>query len=364
MEQQPRHNVNTAQHAPVRPYAPREDVKPISATSRQRMGRAVVITAAASFVIMAGLAAIVVISSVFIVPPQASIALPTPTPKPTAPPAPFNPSANAPLPTDRIILDYGIAFSGNDFNGPASLHPFTFLPNLQQVGAAWAAADPAHPVQLGMDVVVNVADSCLEGVVATCNHFAAPSQIQAYIDFAQQHNLLLFLDLQFGRSSVQDIVTHVLPYLERYPFVELAIDTEFHFYSQPYGVPSADSGYIDGSDLEWVVRTVAQIPMAYHIPRKVVMIHQWFEGAIAHKNLITPNPLVSIVVHSDGFGTYGNKQGDYVQFVKNELIQYGGFKLFYTYNDCGGPCSAADDPLWTPQQVLALTPAPLVISYE
>ena len=54
--------------------------------------------------------------------------------------------------------------------------------------------------------------------------------MQAYIDFCQQHNLLLFFDLQLGTEPVKDaVMNHVLTYLEKYPFVELALDTEFHF---------------------------------------------------------------------------------------------------------------------------------------
>jgi hypothetical protein len=263
------------------------------------------------------------------------------------------------------VLFYGIAWSMIDHNGPASIHPFTFLPQLQQLGQEYTAADPKHPAKLGLDVVVNVADQCSPGN-SLCDHFVQPSIIQSYIDFCQEHNLYLFLDLQFGRASVQDVVSYLLPYLERYPFVELALDTEFHFYPYMLGGPPFELGNVTGEDINWTIDQLAQIPMKYHVPEKVLMIHEWTPGALVDKSAIKTNKLVSIVLHSDGFGYASNKIADYHQFVQVEKIQYGGFKLFFNYADCPSTtvgCSF-DNPQWTPQQVLSLTPPPLVVSYE
>jgi hypothetical protein len=324
------------------------------------------ITVAVSFALMAALATVVVLSSLLIVPPPKVASVSTgPTPPPTAPPTPFNPYLGAPLPNNRLILFYGIAYSGIDHNGPASIHPFTFLPQLQQLGQEYTAADPKHPAKLGLDVVVNVADQC-SGPNSSCSHFVSPSQIQSYIDFCQANNLYLFLDLQFGRSSVQGVLTYLMPYLERYPFVELALDTEFHFYPYMTGGPPFELGNVTAQDVNWAVDQLAQIPMKYHVPEKVLMIHEWTPGVLIDKAAIKTNKLVSIVLHSDGFGYADNKIGDYHQFVQVEKIQYGGFKLFFNYDDCPSttPGCSFDNPQWTAQQVMSLSPAPLVISYE
>ncbi len=325
------------------------------------------VTVAVSFALMATLATIVVLSSLLIVPPTPQATTPPPpSPVPTAPPTPFDPSVGAPLPNNRLILFYGIGYSGIDHNGPASIHPFTFLPQLEQLGQEYTAADPKHPAKLGLDVVVNVADQCPPSGNSTCSHFVSSSEIQSYIDFCQAHNLYLFLDLQFGRSSVQGVFTYLLPYLERYPFVEVALDTEFHFYPYMAGGPPFELGNVTGADINWAIDQLAQIPMKYHVPRKVLMIHEWTPGALVDKDKIKTNPLVSIVLHSDGFGYAQNKIGDYEQFVKAEPIQYGGFKLFFNYADCPSttPGCSFDNPQWTPQQVLSLDPPPLVVSYE
>ncbi len=339
-----------------RGYAP-----PPPSISSRFSNKTVGITVAVSFALMAGLATIVVLSSLLIVPPQKTVAMQAgPTPPPTAPPTPFDPSVGAPLPNNRLVLFYGIAESQIDHNGPASIHPFTFLPRLQQLGQQWTEADPKHPAKLGLDLVVNVADSCQEYVVATCEHNVYPSVLQTYIDYCQEHGLYLFLDMQFGRASIQDVVSYYLPYLERYSFVELAVDTEFHFYSPNFGIPSFDAGYVKAADINWVINEMAKIPMLYHVPRKVVLLHEWFDGVIQDIQTVKANKNVDVVLHADGFGNPHDKLFKYdlltvQEALKTGAAQYGGYKMFYLYQDCPFPsqpgCSG-DIPQWTPQDVL------------
>lgn len=373
-----------ARGAVAAPSRPRGQA-PVAMQAQPAVGvftnKTVTITVAVSFALMAALAAIVVLSSLFVIPPQAAVVLPTPTLPPTATAVPFDPSVGAPLPNNRLILDYGIAYSQIDHNGPASIHPFTFLPALQQLGQQWTTADPKHPAKLGLDLVVNVVDPCQDGVVSTCSHNIQPSIIQAYIDYCQQHGLYLFLDMQFGRATIPDVMSSFLPYFEKYSFVEPAMDTEFHFYSTTQGRPSQDAGYVDAADVNWAIQEFAKIPMQYHVPRKVLLLHEWFDGAIQNINQVKANPAVSVVLHSDGFGSPGDKLVKYQLLVTQEAIkfgaaQYGGFKLFNNYADCPFPsvsgCSG-DLPEWTPQDVMnpgllvggaIMTPVPLLISYE
>lgn len=364
--QRPRHATSTANRPPDRPYASRGDAAPVVAPTQHVMRHAVGITAAVSFAIMTGLAALVVFSSLFVVPPQASITIPTPIPKPTAPPAPFNPSLNAPLPTDRIIAFYGYTFSDIDFNGPVSTHPFTFLPNLQQIGAAWTAADPTHPVRLGVDLVVDTWTGCGIGLPVECHALAPANLIQAYIDYCQQNNLLLFLDLQFGKGDVRAIVSQMLPYLDRYPFVNLALDTEFHFYPDQPNPSVFDLGHVDATDINWVIDQLGAIPATYHVPRKVLIIHQYIDGAISNRNLIKVSPLVSEVLHIDGFGAPQTKIDKYNELAQGLQIPYTGFKLFFSYSDCPMVTLScgAEQPMMTPQQVLQLSPQPLIVTYQ
>ncbi|MBA3826960.1 MAG: hypothetical protein H0X24_24085 [Ktedonobacterales bacterium] len=324
-------------------------------------------TAVVSFVIMAALAAIVVLSSLFITPKGTALTSLAPTPIPTQPPAPFDPGADAALPNNRIVAFYGYVFSGIDFNGPVSTKPFSFLPKLQQVGQQYAAADPKHPVKLGIDLVVDTWTGCGVGLPVGCNALSAPQWIQAYIDYCQQNNLLLFLDLQFGKADVRALVSQMLPYLERYPFIHLALDTEFHFYPNQPNPGVFDLGHVDGADINWVIDQLSQLPALYHIPRKVLIIHQYIDGAITNRNKIKTSPLVSTVLHIDGFGVPDQKIAKYNSLAVGLPTPYSGFKLFFSYPDCPVPSLScgAEQPIMTPAQVLAqLKPAPLVVTYQ
>lgn len=297
-------------------------------------------------------------------------------------PHPFDPSVGAPIPNDRIVAAYGIV-GGVQVNGPASTLDLlnAYLPQMQQLGQQYAALDPVHQVKLALDLVVNSIQPC-SAFPKYCSSWPDDATMQAYVDFCQQHNMLLFFDLQLGVEPVAEAVTnHVLSYLEKYPFVELELDTEFHFpntpqgYADMAGYPCCE-GAMDAGEINWAINELAQISTQYQLPRKVLVIDQWYPGVFAtyvassdatsDKNKIHPNANVSLVLQSDGFGYYGNKLGDYQAFVQQDLLEYGGYKLFYDY-----PGSASYDidyngvtRVQTPQEVLQLFPQPLYISYQ
>ncbi len=279
---------------------------------------------------------------------------------------PFDPSVDAPLPTYRIVAAYGIV-GGVVFNGPASTLDLlnNFQPQLEQLGKQYAALDPTHPVKLAIDLVVNVIQPC-SSYPRWCSSFTDDATIQAYVDYCQKHNLLLFFDLQLGTEPVPDAVTnHLLPYLQKYSFTELALDTEFHFPNTPEGYSEAAGypcclGWMDASEINWAINELAQISLQQHLPRKVLVVHQWDQSVIRNKDQVKHNPNVSVVVQSDGWGYLGNKLGDYQVFVQQDLLEYGGYKLFFQYNGD----TQYDRPLQSPQDVMQLFPQPLFVSYQ
>jgi hypothetical protein len=284
----------------------------------------------------------------------------------------FDPNVGAPLPDNRIVAAYGIV-GGTDFNGPAStLDMLTnFLPQLQQLGNQYAALDPTHPVKLAIDLVVNGIQPC-SAYPQYCSSWTDDNTMQTYIDFCKQHNLLLFFDLQLGTEPVKDaVMNHVVTYLDKYPFVELALDTEFHFPNTPQGYADAAGypcclGWMDASEVNWALGELAQISLQYRLPRKVLLVHQWNPAVLPDKDKIQAIPNVSLVLQSDGFGAYDNKLGDYYVFVQQDLLEYGGYKLFYDYNgstaydfDANGNAQVQ-----SPQDVMQIFPQPLFISYQ
>ncbi len=279
---------------------------------------------------------------------------------------PFDPSVGAPLPNSRIIAVYGIV-GGGEFNGPASnLDMLTaFMPQFQQLGQQYAALDPSHPVQLALDLVVNVIQPCAQ-FAKWCASGTDDATYLAYIQFCKQHHLLLFFDLQLGVEPVATAVVEQLqPYLQQYSFTELALDTEFHFPNTPQGYAEAAGypcclGWMDATEINWAINYLAQTSLKYHLPSKVLVVHQWDQSVIRGKSAIKLNPNVSVVLQSDGWGGAGNKIGDYQVFVQQSLIEYGGYKLFFPYPGD----TQFDSPLQTPQQVMQLFPQPLFVSYQ
>ncbi len=299
---------------------------------------------------------------------------------------PFDPSAGAPLPYNRIISAYGIV-GGVDFNGPAS-NPVSlenYIPQMQQLGKQYEALDPAHPVKLGIDIVVNGIQPCYPVFAPYCTSWVdahKPSNpcdastqfctLDQIVSFCQQHDLLLFFDLQLFTEPVEHaLMNHLMPYLEGYSFTELALDTEFHFPDTPQGRADAAGypcclGWMDASEINRTIDELAQISLQQHLPRKILVVHEWNSNVLPDKEKIKLNPNVSIVLHSDGFGGFDNKIGDYQVFVKQELIQYGGYKIFLPYADGGAPDVDYQGRhlAQTPQQVMQLYPQPLIISYQ
>jgi hypothetical protein len=285
---------------------------------------------------------------------------------PTAIPRPFDPSVGAPLPANRIVAVYGIVYGFEGSGFASSLDMLKgFLPQLQALGRQYAALDPTHPVRLAVDLVVNPLKPCSQ-YPKWCSRFPDRTTMQAYLDFCRQHHLLLFYDLQLGTEPVRNaLLNHLLPYLTAYRFTELALDTEFHFPNTPEGYAEAQNypcclGWMDASEINWTIGELARISRQAHLPRKVLVIHQWDPTVIHGKDQIELNPDVSLALQSDGWGATDVKLSSYQRFVQQTLLEYGGYKLFLPH--LGD--TQVDVPLQTPQQVMQLFPQPLFISYQ
>lgn len=119
-------------------------------------------------------------------------------------------------------------------------------------------------------------------------------------------------------------------------------------------------GWMDATEINWTIDKLADISLQNHLPRKVLIIHEWNHAVLTNKDKIKLNPNVSIVLQSDGFGSTFDKLYDYQVFVQQELIQYGGYKIFFQYPGAG----AGDNPVQTPAEIMQIFPQPLFISYE
>lgn len=257
--------------------------------------------------------------------------------------------SNGPLKDHRLVAYYGTPLSQN-MGILGEYEPEIMMQRLKKQAAVYSELDPERPAIPTIELIATVAQRSPgpQGLYIT-----PPSKkvIDEYVKLAEKHGALLMLDVQLGRADVMTAVKEVEEYL-RLPNVHLAIDTEYSV--GPGQVPGMDLGHVEGADIQEAVEYVDQIVQKEHLPDKVVLVHQFGNGIVRNKEEIHPTKHVEVPLNYDGFGDAAIKQSAYGKLVRNEPIQYGGFKLFHKN----------DKPLMTPKQVLQLDPAPAMINYQ
>ncbi|MCO5176360.1 MAG: hypothetical protein M9890_05215 [Thermomicrobiales bacterium] len=259
------------------------------------------------------------------------------------------------LPNHRIISFYGHPNSEQmgilgEYSIP-DLHA-----KLAEQAAAYEAADPSHPTVLAFEMIATVAQPW-PGDDGTYVAYSGDELIQDYVDYATAHDMIVILDLQIGWDSIPHQIEVIRHWLEL-PNVHVALDPEFSTKANETvpndRIPGEFIGEADGNDIQKAVEMLSQIVAEKQIPSKILILHQFESEMIFNKDAITPLPGVDIVLDMDGFGGPDAKLGNYDHFVTQELIEYGGIKLFYRQ----------DDPLLTPEQIVALDPPALVVIYQ
>lgn len=264
-------------------------------------------------------------------------------------PVPPPVTAGAILPEYRILSYYG--FPGDPMMGILGEHEMDqLLGLLQDQAAEYEAADPSKSLKLAFEIIATVAQrspgddgNYLAGI--------ANETIQEYVDFTAENDMLLILDMQFGRNTVQQEIDSVRQWLE-YPHVHLALDPEFAV--QEGEVPGEVLGQIDASDVTYAQQELAQLSAELDIPPKLLIVHQFNLSSITNRETIEPVSGVQFVLEVDGWGPPHTKVATYDAIIGSELIEYHGFKLWYTQ----------DEPLMTPEEVLALEPVPDLVIYQ
>src|SRR4051794_28192688 len=140
------------------------------------------------------------------------------------------------LPDNRVLSYYG--FPGNENMGILGEHDKdSLLALLQQQADAYSAIDDSRPIKLAFEIIASVAqrDPMADGSYLA---YTASDIVQEYVDYTRKNDLLLLLDMQFGRRTVQEEVGAVLNWLEE-PHVHIALDPEF----------SVDEGEVPGEVL-------------------------------------------------------------------------------------------------------------------
>ncbi len=257
--------------------------------------------------------------------------------------------------TDGILKDYRlVAYYGQPNSTKmgilGEMEPEALMTKLKEQTQAYSDADPDRPAIPTIELITTIAQRD-PGPNGKYYHMTSEEDIDEYAELAKKHNAILLLDVQLGR----DTALHQVQLLEKWlklPYVHVAIDTEFHV--KEGQTPGIDLGSVDGSEVQEVVDYVSKFVEENNLPDKIVLVHQFTDHAVTNKQEIKPTDNVEVALNFDGYGDYGTKMSLYRKFVRNEPVQYGGFKIFYN----------KDKPVLTPEEVLQLDPNPAIINYQ
>lgn len=252
------------------------------------------------------------------------------------------------IPKSRILSYYG--YPGNELMGILGEYsPQDLLPILQEQGAAYEAADPETPLALAYEVIGSVA----QADAGEDGNFLAridSDTLDEYADFCLENDLLMIIDVQFGLESVQSEIDAFRPWLEL-PHVHLALDPEFAI--KPGEQPGVDLGTMTAEDIAYAQRFLVRLAEDKKLPPKILIVHQFNFYTLPDKENIEPMDGLQFVLEVDGWGPPEDKRETY-RVLTEDPIEYHGFKLWYRQ----------DEPLMTPEEVLALDPSPDIVIYQ
>jgi len=175
--------------------------------------------------------------------------------------------------------------------------------------------------------------------------------VQQFQDLARRRGFVLILDLQIGHGDPLAEVEKIEPYLVQ-PDVFVALDPEFALADGEK--PGEAIGSIDSRDINAVQQYLADLAVAHHLPKKMLIVHQFQDGMIKNAASIQRRGDVDLVIDMDGYGPADIKQVKYLLYGAAPYAPYGGIKVFLQHDP---------DPL-TERQLLGLNPRPSLFVYQ
>ena len=180
--------------------------------------------------------------------------------------------------------------------------------------------------------------------------------LREWIEFALEHDMLVFLDHQIGRYDPIEQFRTLLPWL-RYPNVHLALDPEWRT-----PIPMQEIGHLTASEINQIQQVMEEYMIANDIPgERLLLVHQFNSVMIRNRSDVRADyAKVRLVLSIAGWGPPRLKRETYAFGALATNIPVKGFKLWYE----GLPGVHYDNPLMTPREVLELNPTPYVIMYQ
>ena len=265
------------------------------------------------------------------------------------------PGIGALLPFSRIIAFYGNLYSTR-MGVLGALPPDEMLDSLQSEVRRWEAADSTMTVKPALHYIAVTAQRA-PGKGSKYRLRMPDTQIQKVLELAKQIDALVFLDIQVGRSTLQEEIPLLREYL-KLPHVHLGIDPEYSM--KTASVPGEKLGTMDAADINYASEYLAQLVVENNLPPKILVVHRFKTSMLTNYKQIEKRPEVQLIVHMDGFGRRELKLSSYKQTITNEPVQFAGFKLFYK-NDTVDPKMPT---IMQPDEILKLNPVPVYIQYQ
>ncbi len=221
---------------------------------------------------------------------------------------------------------------------------------LAQRVARFRELNAGTPVLAALHLVYGVAQpqSDKDGLYVS---YVDDHTVRQFIDLARRRGFVLILDLQIGHSTALAEIQKVEQYLEE-PDVFVALDPEFALGGPTR--PGEAIGSIDASDVNAAQRYLARLSEQYHLPKKMLIVHQFQAEMISNADAIERRDDVDLVIDMDGYGPADIKQVKYLRYGAAPYAPFGGMKIFLAHDT---------DPL-TEQQLLSLRPRPSLFVYQ
>ncbi len=233
-----------------------------------------------------------------------------------------SPSGAEPLREAQILSYYGNPYTA-DMGILGELPPEELVARLKEHATLYDSLNGDRAIQPALHVVYATAQSepYPEGLYLL---YLDDATLQEYIDLACNNGMLIFLDLQIGRSDAETEVTKILPYLES-PHVHVALDPEF---AMPAGeVPGQSIGSLDATHVNAAQALLDDFLAERQLPDKILIVHQFTEGMLTRPELLGEYERVKLVIDMDGFGPAEIKRVKYGWFAAPAA--YSGIKLFF-----------------------------------
>ena len=208
------------------------------------------------------------------------------------------------------------------------------------------------PVVPAFEIIASVAEAS-PGPDGSYSYETPVSELLPWVRQATADGLYVVLDLQPGRASLLAQAEHYQSLLEL-PDVGLALDAEWKL--QPGQKPLRQIGHVGIGEVNSVVDWLAALTARHDLPQKLLVLHQFQLAMLTGEQYLnTSHDDLAIVIHMDGQGTPGVKQGTW-----NAVTAAAPHGVFFGWKNF----LVKDHPMLTPGQTMKETPTPVMISYQ